>query len=741
MRKTIILVMVAALLFYAGGYGHAESEEKEMAVYREDIITIELESGSISRNFLQHSIGSGDAAANRFGVRVVRNGKYVDLTGVSCFGYFRNAEGTNIALTNHGTVDGNVAFVTLPQACYTVEGQFTLSIKLIGGGVTGTMRIVDGMVDNTNTGSPVAPTGDVPTYTEILAVYDQMMDTVTDYNETVAGQNAKITGLRSDFEEIAETVKSKNLLNPEGTFANGYISPTNGSFTESSDYIASDYIAVEGGNYFVASDNTGEYSECRFIAEYDADKQIIPAPAQTQGEGDGTHYKSSWMLLDDECAFVRVSIAAGKNKAATMWEVSTVNTPSEFATYFDSYIKIKDDALPENSPIMEWVEADNLLDGTTYTDGYVSATSGAITENASYTTSDYIAVEGGKLIISSSENAAARWFTVAQYDENQTVIVGTNERLSTLRLFDNTAYIRITYQKTEYATYKDLVLFQSTVNGYFANRYEIKPENIRRVYEYINEHAVDADLLNGAIKESPLYGKKVAWYGDSIIKNTWWNNLSTLFDMTSTNCGVGGTKISGTAAASMCQATRINGQYEDVEDPNTGEITAGGVAIPLDAEYIIIGAGTNDWAQNVPLGEKNLQYDANWDVVESVTTFYQACHVMFRRLCELRPNAKIIVLGTPFGRMANRDAFTNKYGILNNQGLSTLDYGNALCDVAEMWGFYAFRYGNKMGINDNNIATLLDPGGDGHLHPTTNEAKEMFRRVTLNCLLTIRQMP
>lgn len=163
-----------------------------MAIYRSDIADIELNGGNIHRSFLHHSIGSGDNMANRFGVRVARDGEPVDLTGVSCFGYFRNAEGTNIALTTEGTVAGNMAFVTLPQACYNVEGQFMLAIKLVGGGITGTMRIVDGVVDNTNTGGAVAPTEDVPTYTEILAVYEQMQEAVEDYSETATEQNARI---------------------------------------------------------------------------------------------------------------------------------------------------------------------------------------------------------------------------------------------------------------------------------------------------------------------------------------------------------------------------------------------------------------------------------------------------------------------------------------------------------------------------------------------------------------------
>lgn len=147
-----------------------------MAIYHEDIVDIELESGNIHRSFAKHSIGSGDAAANRFGVRVLRAGVAVALAGVVCQGYFHNANGENIALTSHGTVSGNVAYVTLPQACYNVEGNFTLSLKLVGGGVTGTMRIVDGVVDNTGTTGAVAPTGSVPTYEEVLALYEDVLD-------------------------------------------------------------------------------------------------------------------------------------------------------------------------------------------------------------------------------------------------------------------------------------------------------------------------------------------------------------------------------------------------------------------------------------------------------------------------------------------------------------------------------------------------------------------------------------
>lgn len=198
------IIAAAAIMILTCGCGfRAESEGNRMAIYHENIVSIELESGNIHRSFLKHSIGKADVDANRFGIRAYRNGVPVDLSGASCQGFFRNAEGLNIALTSYGTVSGNEAYVTLPAACYNVEGLFTLAIKLVGGGVTGTMRIVDGMVDNTNTSGAVAPTSSVPTYVEIIAQYDAM----------VAATAAANTAIAEDFDATKCYPAGKMVIN------------------------------------------------------------------------------------------------------------------------------------------------------------------------------------------------------------------------------------------------------------------------------------------------------------------------------------------------------------------------------------------------------------------------------------------------------------------------------------------------------------------------------------------------
>ena len=149
-----------------------------MGFMKKNIVDIELTGGNIHRSFLNYAIGRNDDDADWFGVRVFRDGQPVNLEGSSVQGFFKQAGRDPIAITSGNNISGNLAEVLLPQACYNYDGQFTLAVKLIStdDGVTGTMRIVDGMVENTNVNGAVAPTETIPTYQEILAVYEEMVE-------------------------------------------------------------------------------------------------------------------------------------------------------------------------------------------------------------------------------------------------------------------------------------------------------------------------------------------------------------------------------------------------------------------------------------------------------------------------------------------------------------------------------------------------------------------------------------
>ena len=147
-----------------------------MAVYREDILDIDLTNGSVHRSFTHHQLGEGDAAGDVFGIRAVRNGNEVDLAGATCVGYFERADGNTTVISGNGWagVTGGKAWVKLPAACYVKEGYFKLSIKLTGSGYTVTVRIVEGTVTDTTLGALIDPGSVIPDLSGLLAYVERI---------------------------------------------------------------------------------------------------------------------------------------------------------------------------------------------------------------------------------------------------------------------------------------------------------------------------------------------------------------------------------------------------------------------------------------------------------------------------------------------------------------------------------------------------------------------------------------
>ena len=139
-----------------------------MAIFKANTIDIDLNNGNVCRTFAHSPVGEADILADRFGVRVLRNGQAAELSGVSVTGMFIRADGTTVAL--NGGRSGNYCYCTLPASCYTVEGKFTLSIRISDGATTATVRIVDGSVVNTAKGTLVDPGGVIPDVSSLTAL-------------------------------------------------------------------------------------------------------------------------------------------------------------------------------------------------------------------------------------------------------------------------------------------------------------------------------------------------------------------------------------------------------------------------------------------------------------------------------------------------------------------------------------------------------------------------------------------
>ena len=246
-----------------------------MAIYKQNIVDIDLGRGQIHRSFLNHSIGMYDQQADRFGIRVFRDGEEADLTGVTVQGVFMPPQGAPIAITgdDYTSVEGNTAEVILPQACYNYEGNFTLAIKLVDAtnAITGTMRIVDGVVDNTHANGTVAPTGSVPTYQEVLAVYADMVTalvTVDELEDEVSGLETAIDVVPTLSNAYATSVAATST-NPVDM--NDMKTPGNYKFTALSvmNYV-SNYPRKASGRLFVYNTSGNNYICQLYIANVTA---------------------------------------------------------------------------------------------------------------------------------------------------------------------------------------------------------------------------------------------------------------------------------------------------------------------------------------------------------------------------------------------------------------------------------------------------------------------------------------
>ena len=173
-----------------------------MAFYHEDIQDIDLESGSVHRSFLHHTLAAGDNFANRFGVHLLRGGQEELIGGGTCIGYFIRHKNEDTVVINGGTFAGSRAYVTLPASCYAVEGNFTLVIKLIGAEGSAT-RIIDGSVVKSTTDVLTDPGTTIPSLAELTAIIERA--------ETAA---ATINGLTITDELISETRYKISIVKP-----------------------------------------------------------------------------------------------------------------------------------------------------------------------------------------------------------------------------------------------------------------------------------------------------------------------------------------------------------------------------------------------------------------------------------------------------------------------------------------------------------------------------------------------
>ena len=151
-------------------------------------------------------LATGDEYANRFGAIIVRNGEAVDIANFMVSGSFIRPDG--VTLTLEGVSEGNTVYVDLPSECYKYDGVFTLSIKIVKGDVTETVRMVDGYIRRTETGNYVADEETIITLDKIQGMANEMAQLYEQAKETMEELSGATENLENALEE-AETLPEK----------------------------------------------------------------------------------------------------------------------------------------------------------------------------------------------------------------------------------------------------------------------------------------------------------------------------------------------------------------------------------------------------------------------------------------------------------------------------------------------------------------------------------------------------
>ncbi|WP_019407756.1 SGNH/GDSL hydrolase family protein [Pseudomonas psychrophila] len=482
--------------------------------------------------------------------------------------------------------------------------------------------------------------------------------------------DASITREKTNFLKAG-----KNLFNKAAATIGQFINPISGSLTSSATYDTTEKIAVTAGQQYVSN------RRMRFSCYFAADGGVV--------SGGASEYISSF-TTPAGAAYVRITL---EHNNLDLFQLEHGSAPTSFEVYGwkvegpngEKLIQepVGTASLQDASVTREKTNflkaGKNLFNKAAATIGQlVDPISGSLTSSATYDTTEKIAVTAGQQYVSNRRMRFSCYFAA---DGSTVIAGGINDGggVFTFAVPAGAAYARVTLWHT------DLDMFQLE-KGAVSTSFES--------YGWKVEGPNGETLVNsesGAASSSKWSGKTWAALGDSIsAQGTWQPDVVTSLGLKWSNFGIGGTKLSGPVGdtTAMCQDTRIN-------------------AIPVTQDLVTVMAGTNDWAQNVPLGAQ--------DSTDPLT-FYGALNTLIGKLMARFPAKRVALFTLPYGEIYDfaKRGWPNAY--TNTQGLTTLDYAEAIRVACKRWGLPCVDVQGNAGWNALNIRTYINDDG-ALLHP------------------------
>lgn len=162
--------------------------------------TCDLSQG-VTRTPIKPLMALSDKAAHVIRISVLRDGVPETLTGVGCSGTFIRADDASIPLV--GSVEGNIASVTLNESCYRIAGKCKVTVKLSNAETISTVFVGAGAVMLTSTDTIVDEENVIPSIEDIIA----------QQQASIAATNAAKAAADAAKEAAAVTSKATNTAN------------------------------------------------------------------------------------------------------------------------------------------------------------------------------------------------------------------------------------------------------------------------------------------------------------------------------------------------------------------------------------------------------------------------------------------------------------------------------------------------------------------------------------------------
>lgn len=439
----------------------------------------------------------------------------------------------------------------------------------------------------------------------------------------------------------------------------------------------SDFIAVSPNTQY---SGRGATRGMRFVTFYNADKTFVPG-----GITDNSYPGAITFTTSAGVAYVRVTLY---HVDLDSFQFEQAAAPTAFAPYkftLGGPVPIEapipaasvataalvDGAVtPAKASFL--ARGKNLFDKTKATLGFFRGHDGSTVASGTLSYSDFIPVTPGQQLVSNQSMRFTTFYSAAK----SLITGGSSTSTTSITVPTNVFFVIITFTTTT------IDAFQLEV-GTSPTAYE--------AYGY----KFTADILSGgtASTASGWTGKTWATLGDSITAgNTWQSLAANALGLIVTGFGIGGTKVSGPAgdANAMCQDTRIN-------------------AIATTFDLITMMGGTNDWAQNVPLGAENST---------DPLTFNGALNTFAAKAYARWPGKRIALATTPYGEIVD---WTGRAGWTspahNSLGLTTNDYAEAVRKASIRHNLALIDVARNAGWGALNIEPALGGSTTDHLHP------------------------